>query len=100
MKAGAMRRLFCFAERVDASLASRAIVSSMRPRDTTEKAAAVVAELNRALGPERRFLQALELSDTLRELAKAGLRSRRPELTEEELLRALTIQMHGDPYRK
>jgi hypothetical protein len=72
----------------------------MQRRDTTSKAAAVAAQLNRGLGPERRFLQALELSNALREFAKAGLRARRPDLTEEELMRALTVQMHGDPRRK
>lgn len=74
---------------------------AVRPRDTTEKAAAVVAELNRALGPERRFLQALELSDFLRQMAKAGLRSRHPEYSDEDLMRALTLQFYGEvPRRK
>jgi hypothetical protein len=73
----------------------------VRPRDTTEKAAAVVAKLNRALGPERRFIQALELSDFLRQMAKAGLRSRHPEYTDEDLMRALTLQFYGEvPRRK
>ncbi|HEX3111133.1 MAG TPA: hypothetical protein VHU41_18670, partial [Thermoanaerobaculia bacterium] len=63
--------------------------SRMRPRDTTENAAAIAAEAHRAAGPERRLLQALELSDLLREFAKAGLRSRHPEYTEAELTAAL-----------
>jgi len=67
----------------------------MHPRDTTEKAAAIDAAANRALGPEGRFLQAWELSELLREMAKAGLRSRHPEYSEEEILRALTAQMYG-----
>jgi hypothetical protein len=73
---------------------------AVRPRDTTEKAAALVADLNRALGPEQRLIQALELSDFLREMAKAGLRSRHPEYSEDDLLRNLTLQLHGDPRRK
>jgi hypothetical protein len=72
----------------------------MRARDTTEKAAAIDAAANRALGPEGRFLQALELSDLLREMAKAGLRARHPEYTEEEILRALTVQMYGHVPRR
>lgn len=68
----------------------------MQPRDTTARAAAIAADLNRAAGPVKRFEQALELSDFLRELAKAGLRARHPEYSEEELLRELTRQMHGD----
>jgi hypothetical protein len=73
----------------------------VRPLDTTEKAAALAAELNRTLGPEQRLLQAMELSDLLLQMAKAGLRSRHPECSEEELVRRLTIQLHGEvPKRK
>ena len=68
----------------------------MRPRDTTERAAAIAAELNRAAGPERRFLQALELSDLLHDMARAQLRSRHPECSENEITRMLTIRLHGD----
>ncbi len=72
----------------------------MRPRDTTEKAAAIALKSNRALGPERRLLQALELSDFLRELSKAGLRSRHPEYTEDELTEALRRQLYGEVSRR
>ena len=64
------------------------------------KAATLVVELNRALGPERRLIQALELSDFLHQMAMAGLRSRHPEYSEDALLRNLTLQFHGDPRRK
>lgn len=59
----------------------------MKPRDTTRKAAAIAAALNRAAGPERRFGQALELSDLLQEMARAGMRSRHPGMSDEELNR-------------
>lgn len=72
----------------------------MRRRDTSEKAASIQAGLNRALGPAGRFVQAMELSDFLRELAKAGLRARHPDLAETDLVRMLTIQLHGVPSRK
>ena len=72
----------------------------MRSPDTTEKAAAIAMERNRALGPERRLLQALELSDFLRELSKAGLRSRHPEYSEEELATALRQQFYGEVSRR
>jgi hypothetical protein len=68
----------------------------MQPRDTTARAAAIAADLNRAAGSTRRFQQALELSDFLREMAKAGLRARHPEYSDEELVRALTLQLHRD----
>ncbi len=72
----------------------------MRSRDTSEKAATIAADANRALGAERRFEQALELSDLLREMAKAGLRARHPEYSDEELIRALTVQLHGEVRRQ
>jgi hypothetical protein len=78
------------------SLAGYAIVDwRMRSSDTSKRAAVIAADLNRAVGPAVRFEQALELSDLLRELAKAGLRSRHPEYSDKELLVALTVQMHG-----
>jgi hypothetical protein len=67
----------------------------MRSRDTSEKAAAIADEVNRALTPEQRLMQAWELSEFLREMAKAALRSRHPEYTEDEVHRALTIQLYG-----
>lgn len=72
----------------------------MRSRDTSAKAAALAAAANRALTPEQRFVQAMELSNLLHEMAKAGLRSRHPEYTEDELTRALTLQLHGKVLRR
>lgn len=73
----------------------------MRPRDTSEKVAALAAELNRSVGPGRRFAQAMELTDLLRQMARAGLKSRHPEYSDEEIARALTLQFYGDaPGRK
>lgn len=68
----------------------------MQPRDTSSRAAAIAADLNRAAGPAVRFQQALELSDFLREMAKAGLRARHPEYSDGEILRALAQQLYGD----
>jgi len=73
---------------------------AIRARDTTETAATTAREINRAAGPERRLLQALELSDLLRELATAGLRSRHPEYTEAELTVALRRQLYGEVSRR
>jgi hypothetical protein len=52
------------------------------------------------MGPERRFCAAMELSDFVRELAKAGLRSRHPEYTEAEIVRELTRQLYGEQPRR
>ena len=64
--------------------------------NTSKKAATIAAELNRSLGPERRFVQAMELSDLLRQLAMAGLKSRHPEYSDDEVVRAMTLQFYGD----
>lgn len=53
-------------------------------------------ELNRSIGPERRLVQAMELSDLLRQLAASGLKARHPDYSEEQLRRALNRQFYGD----
>jgi hypothetical protein len=68
----------------------------MHSRDTTQTAGVAAMEINRAAGPERRLLQALELSDLLREFAIAGLRSRHPEYTDAEIAAALRRQLYGE----
>jgi hypothetical protein len=42
-----------------------------------------------------RLRLALEMSESMRNVALAGLRSRRPELSEKELSRELIRVMHG-----
>jgi hypothetical protein len=65
----------------------------MRPDDTTRAAHELQLELYRKAGPERRVQIAAELSDTVRELAREGIRRRHPEFDEhrvsQELLRIL-----------
>ena len=51
--------------------------------------------LQQALGTEARFALAMSMSELAREFAKAGLRERRPEHSEDELLRELTNRLHG-----
>jgi len=67
----------------------------MRARDTSRKAAAVQAELQRSLSPEDRILFALRYSDFTREFAKAALRERYPGLTELEINHILIRHLHG-----
>lgn len=57
----------------------------MIPMDTSPAAHAVQLELYRHAGPRRRLEIAAELSDALREIARAGVRSRLPELSEAEV---------------
>lgn len=68
----------------------------MRSRDTSDRAATVLAEANGTLGPEERFVQAMELSDLLRAMAKARIRSWHPEYGEDEITRALTHELHRE----
>ena len=63
--------------------------------DTHPTAAAIQAEVIRRLTPVQRLRMALEMSESVRNVALAGLRSRRPELTEEELSRELLRMMYG-----
>jgi hypothetical protein len=67
----------------------------MRARDTSERAAAIQAELNRALGPEKRLRMVMEISDFAREFAKARIREQHPEYDESEVLLALTEELYG-----
>jgi hypothetical protein len=67
----------------------------MIPFDTSAEAAAVQQEIFRRMTPEQRFKAAVEMSDSMRDLALTGIRSRRPELTEEEALQELMRKMYG-----
>lgn len=64
-------------------------------RDTSPKAAAVQQAIFRRMTPEQRLWLALEMSESMRDIALAGLRSRRPELSEAELSRELIRLMYG-----
>jgi hypothetical protein len=61
----------------------------MHPRDTSPTAAAIQERIHDRLGPEGRFLLAMEMSDLAREFAKSGVRERHPELTEREVVQEL-----------
>ena len=63
--------------------------------DTHPKAALVQQEIFRRMTTLERLRMALEMSESMRNVALAGLRSRRPELNEEELSRELLRIMYG-----
>jgi hypothetical protein len=65
------------------------------PFDTTPEAAAVQAGIFRAMTTTQRLRMALEMSESVRNVALAGLRSRRPELNAHELSRELLRVMYG-----
>jgi len=53
--------------------------------DTTRAAAELQDDIHRRFSPADRLRMAIEMSEFARSLSRAGLKSRRPELTEAEL---------------
>jgi len=59
------------------------------------KATAIQQSIFRSMTVEQRFRLALEMSESLRNLALAGLRSRRPDLDVNGLSREIVRIMYG-----
>jgi hypothetical protein len=60
---------------------------TLPPSDTSPEAEAALVRILRAMPPDRRLQQAFALTEAAREFAKAGLRSRYPDASPEELHR-------------
>jgi hypothetical protein len=70
------------------------------PADTTPEAA-VLLEIYRRMPPWRRLRAALEMGDLVRRLSEAGVRSRHPEYSEEQVrLAVLPLSMGEELFRK
>ena len=67
------------------------------PSDTSTEAAAIQRETFRRMTTEQRLRLALEMSESLRNVALAGLHNRRPELDAHGLSRELVRIMYGFP---
>ena len=65
------------------------------PNDTHFEAAAIQQEIFRRMTTGQRLALALEMSESLRRVAMDGLRSRHPEMSEQELSRELMRLMYG-----
>jgi hypothetical protein len=63
--------------------------------DTLPAADARYHELLRAMPPWRRLEAAMGLSQTVREMALAGIRMRHPQADEQELRVRLTVRLYG-----
>jgi hypothetical protein len=63
--------------------------------DTSTEAHAAQLSAWRRMGPERRLLLAMQMSDEIRQVALAGIRHRHPEYTEEEARFALFRHLLG-----
>ena len=72
---------------------SRVIQTSMLADDSI--ATRIQLGIFRAMTMEQRFRLALEMSESLRNIALAGLRSRRPDLDADGLSRELVRIMYG-----
>jgi hypothetical protein len=55
------------------------------PADTTPEAWGVLLDIYRRMAPSRRLELALQMSDTLRRTVAAGVRSRHPDYSEEQV---------------
>jgi len=73
-----------------------AVERSILGADTSKEALRVQMAILRKLGPERRLQMALELSDTVRAVAEAGIRHRHPEYDELEVRSALIRMVLGE----
>ena len=69
--------------------------SATMPFDTSPEAAAIQQGIFRQMTSAQRLRLALEMSESVRNVALAGLRSRRPDLKAEELSRELMRIMYG-----
>ncbi|MBV9339771.1 MAG: hypothetical protein JO159_02630 [Acidobacteria bacterium] len=65
------------------------------PSDTSPEAAAIQQEIFRRMTPASRLRLALEMSESMRNVALAGLRSRRPDLSAADLSRELMRIMYA-----
>ena len=63
--------------------------------DTTSTAASIQEDVFRRMTTAQRLLLALEMSDSMRDVALAGIRTRHPELTPEQASRELMRIMYG-----
>ena len=63
--------------------------------DTSPAAAEIQREIFRRMSTEQRLRMALEMSESMRNVSLAGLRSRRPELDEDGARRELLRLMYG-----
>jgi hypothetical protein len=68
---------------------------SMVARDTSSSAAQLQDEIHRRFTPAERLRMAFEMSEFARSLSRAGLRNRRPDLSEAELDEEMLHLLYG-----
>ena len=76
-------------------------MQSSKPRDTSSEAMAKQDEILRGLGPAGRAAMAFELSDNMRAVVEAGVRSRHPDWEESEVrCEVLRLMLGEDLFRQ
>jgi hypothetical protein len=70
-------------------------VMAFEPLDTSVTAQDLQEQVHIRLGPEGRLRIALDLSEAVRDLRLAGLRSSQPDVTEADLVRRFILETHG-----
>jgi hypothetical protein len=70
-------------------------VMALEPLDTSITAQDFQEQVHIRLGPEGRLRIALDLSEAVRNLRLAGLRSSEPGVSEAELVRRFILETHG-----
>jgi hypothetical protein len=68
---------------------------ALEPLDTSATAQNLQEQVHIRLGPEGRLRIALDLSEAVRDLRLAGLRSSEPDVSEAELVRRFILETHG-----
>ena len=69
-------------------------IMALEPLDTSVTAQNLQEQAHIRLGPEGRLLIALDLSEAVRDLRLAGLRSSQPDVSEAELVRRFILETH------
>lgn len=73
---------------------------NLHPMDTSPEVERRQAEAHAALGPTGRVKMAVELSEAVRELRLAGLRSTFPKVPRRELVKRFISEVHGIPVER
>jgi hypothetical protein len=70
-------------------------VMAPEPLDTSVTAQDLQDQAHISLGPEGRLRIAFDLSEAVRDLRLAGLRSSQPDVSEAQLVRRFILETHG-----
>jgi hypothetical protein len=71
------------------------LIRATIPRDTSRDAWDMQVSVLERLGPERRVDIAIDLSESVRSLYLAGIRSQHPEWSDEDVVRHVVSRQYG-----